>query len=148
MASTKGEEHRHDVVAPSEAPQVVDVEDSKGKDATDISQVERVMSPEESEKDHMNYDRVDKELAKYANAARIDISEAENKRLKRLIDERVLPIMIFTYFLQALDKGTLSFASIMGIKTDAHLVGQQVRDLIPAIRPALLLNRWSRFLAC
>ena len=96
----------------------------------------------------MNYGRVDKELAKYANAARIDISEAENKRLKRLIDKRVLPIIIFTYFLQALDKGTLSFASIMGIKTDAHLVGQQVRDLIPAIQPALLLNCWSRFNAC
>ena len=132
MASTKGEEHRHDVVTSSKALQVIDVEDSRGKDATDISQIERVMFPEELEKDHMNYDRVDKELAKYANAARIDISEAENKRLKRLIDKRVLPIMIFTYFLQALDKGTLSFASIMGIKTDAHLVGQQVRDLIPS----------------
>jgi hypothetical protein len=35
--------------------------------------------------------------------------------------------MIFTYFLQALDKGTMSFASIMGIKKDTHLVGQQVR---------------------
>lgn len=78
----------------------------------------------------MNYGRVDKELAKYANAARIDISEAENKRLKRLIDKRVLPIIIFTYFLQALDKGTLSLASIMGIKTDAHLVGQQMTVLL------------------
>lgn len=132
MASTKGGEHRHGVITPSEALRVVDVEDSKEKDATDISQIERDMSPEELEKDHMNYDRVDKELVKYANVARIDISEAENKRLKRLIDKRVLPIMIFTYFLQALDKGTLSFASIMGIKTDAHLVGQQVRDLIPS----------------
>ena len=90
MGSTKGEEHRHDVITPSEALWVVDVEDSKGKDATDISQIERVMSPEELEKDHINYDRVDKELAKYANAARIDISEAENKRLKRLIDKRIL----------------------------------------------------------
>lgn len=90
MGSTKGEEHRHDAVTPSEALRVVDVEDSKGKNATDISSIERVMSPEELEKDHMNYDRVDKELAKYANAARIDISEAENKRLKRLIDKRIL----------------------------------------------------------
>ena len=144
MATTKAEEHRHDVVEPSEAPQVVDVEDSKGKDATDISQIERVMSAEGLEKDYMNYDRVDKELAKYANAARIDISEAENKRLKRLIDKRVLPIMIFTYFLQALDKGTLSFASIMGIKTDTHLVGQQVRDLIPShsTSPLVKLLEW------
>lgn len=139
MATTKAEEHRHDVVEPSEAPQVVDVEDSKGKDATDISQIERVMSAEGLEKDYMNYDRVDKELAKYVNAARIDISEAENKRLKRLIDKRVLPIMIFTYFLQALDKGTLSFASIMGIKTDAHLVGQQYSWLTTCIYIAVLI---------
>ena len=37
MGSTKDEEHRHDVVTPSEALRVVDVEDSKGKDATYIS---------------------------------------------------------------------------------------------------------------
>lgn len=39
---------------------------------------------------------------------------------------RILTVMVFTYFIQALDKGTMSFASIMGIIDDAHLVGQQV----------------------
>lgn len=71
-------------------------------------------------------DRVDPEVAKYASASRVVISPEENKRLKRLIDKRVLSIMIFTYFLQALDKGTLSFASIMGIREDTGLVNQQV----------------------
>jgi hypothetical protein len=33
--------------------------------------------------------------------------------------------MLGTYFCQALDKGTLSFSSIMGIQKDTHLVGQQ-----------------------
>lgn len=33
--------------------------------------------------------------------------------------------MLGTYFCQALDKGTLSFSSIMGIQEDTHLVGQQ-----------------------
>lgn len=55
----------------------------------------------------MNYDRVDKELAKYADAARIDITPEENKRLKRMIDRRVLVVMVVTYFIQALDKGTM-----------------------------------------
>jgi hypothetical protein len=87
----------------------------------DISQVERVASATELEKDHMNYDRVDKELAKYAQAAAIEISPDENKRLKHMIDKRVLTVMVFTYFLQALDKGTMSFSSIMGIREDAHL---------------------------
>ncbi|KAF2741461.1 allantoate permease [Polyplosphaeria fusca] len=96
-----------------------------GDRSKDIAKVERVMSADETlEKDHMNYDRVDKELAKYANQAAVVISEEENKRLKRLIDRRLLPIMIFTYFLQALDKGTMSFASIMGIRADVPALGQ------------------------
>jgi hypothetical protein len=121
MADTK--EVMPATAAPQSAPEIVHDKEK------DISKLEKVMSPSEPTKDHMNYDRVDKELAKYADAARIDISSEENKRLKRMIDTRVLPVMVFTYFLQALDKGTLSFASIMGIKTDAHLVGQQVSCL-------------------
>jgi len=39
----------------------------------------------------------------------------------------VLAIMIATYFLQAIDKGTMSFASIMGIREDTNLTGQDVR---------------------
>ncbi|KAF8425322.1 allantoate permease [Tirmania nivea] len=42
-----------------------------------------------------------------------------------MIDKRVLSIMIFTYFIHALDKGTMGFASIMGIREDANLQGQQ-----------------------
>lgn len=61
------------------------------------------------------------------STTRVVVSEEDNKRLKKLIDRRILVIMICTYFLQALDKGTMSFASIMGIKTDAHLEdGQKV----------------------
>ena len=75
----------------------------------EVSHVERIGM----EKDHMDYDRVDSELAKYANAVPIDISTEENLRLKRMIDRRVLPIMVFTYFLQALDKGTVSPVAIV-----------------------------------
>lgn len=82
----------------------------------DVSQIERVLSGgSEIQKDLVDYDRMDKDVAKYANQEPIQISEAENKRLKRMIDRRVLAIMIPTYFLQALDKGTLSFAAIMGM---------------------------------
>ncbi|KAF2254624.1 allantoate permease [Trematosphaeria pertusa] len=99
------------------APEVVhDSAHDAGK--SDIGQVERVFSATDEKGDHMNYDRVDNELAKYANAVAIEISEEENKRLKRMIDGRVLPIMVFTYFLQALDKGTMSFTGIMGIRDD------------------------------
>lgn len=61
------------------------------------------------------------------SSTRVVVSEADNKRLRKMIDRRVLVVMILTYFLQALDKGTMSFSSIMGIKTDAHLEdGQKV----------------------
>jgi hypothetical protein len=94
----------------------------------DLVRLETVMSHEENLKgDHMDYERVDKELAKYTAGERIIISEAEDKRLKKLIDRRVLVIMILTYFLQALDKGTMSFTSIMGIRDDLNLVGDKVR---------------------
>lgn len=71
--------------------------------------------------------RVDPEVAKYATSDGVEVSEADNKRLKRMIDKRVLTVMVFTYFLQALDKGTLPFAAIMNLREDLNLHGQQVR---------------------
>ena len=56
-----------------------------------------------------------------------------------MIDRRVLSVMVFTYFLQALDKGTLSFAVIMGIKDDLHLHGQQYSWLTTCIYIAILI---------
>jgi hypothetical protein len=104
----------------STAPEV----SSHPTDKNEIGQVERVLSAEDEKVDHVNYDRIDSEVAKYAeaNAGAIHISEEENKRLKRMIDRRVLPIMIVTYFLQALDKGTMSFSSIMGIRNDIPIL--------------------------
>lgn len=107
-------------------------------DKKDINQVERVLSMDDEKVDHVNYDRIDDEVAKYANATSdIVITEEENRRLKRLVDKRVLPIMVFTYFLQALDKGTMSFTSIMGIRDDIpvlkdnHYVSNTVSRLGP-----------------
>jgi hypothetical protein len=69
--------------------------------------------------------RLDPEVARYADSEEV-ISEEEDRRLRKLIDERVLLVMVVTYFLQTLDKGTMSFASIMNLRTDLKLVGQQV----------------------
>ncbi|CAI7597436.1 unnamed protein product [Penicillium pancosmium] len=68
---------------------------------------------------------VDEELRRYVVAAgSVEVDEATSKRLRRLIDKRVLIVMVGTYFLQSLDKNAISFAAIMGIQEDAHLVGQ------------------------
>ena len=95
-------------------------------DDADNVQIEQMESGGYAVKKINDFDRVDGEVAKYASDVKIVIDEATNRRLRRLIDRRVLAIMIFTYFLQALDKGTLSFASIMGIQKDTKLHGQQV----------------------
>ncbi|KUJ18652.1 MFS general substrate transporter [Mollisia scopiformis] len=105
----------------------------------EIAPAQHIEDDDDLKKDHMNYDRVDKEVAKYASDVAINISPEESDRLKKLIDRRVLAIMIFTYFLQVLYKGTLSFSSIMGIRTDTHLHGQQFAWLTTCIYIAILV---------
>jgi hypothetical protein len=102
---------------------------------SDIANVERVLSNTDEKGDHMNYERVDAEVSRYANAIAVDVSEEENKRLKKMIDRRVLPIMVFTYFLQALDKGTMSFTAIMGIREDIPILNDnsKVCELLKSI---------------
>jgi hypothetical protein len=55
---------------------------------------------------------------------RVVVTAAENKRILRKIDLVILPILLGVYFLQALDKATLSYASVFGLIQDAHLGGQ------------------------
>jgi hypothetical protein len=74
----------------------------------------------------LHTEAVDEDTMRYTTGPVIEIDAATNKRLFWKLNRRILVIQLVTYFCQALDKGTLNFASIMGIKTDAHLVGQQV----------------------
>lgn len=50
--------------------------------------------------------------------------EEERSVLKK-IDLRVLPLLLFAYMFQQLDKSTLSYVSIFGMQKDAGLVGKQ-----------------------
>ncbi|KAF2240123.1 MFS general substrate transporter [Viridothelium virens] len=54
------------------------------------------------------------------------------KRLKRLllkIDLTIAPLLAAVYFLQYLDKTTLSYTAVMGLRTDTRLVGQDYSNL-------------------
>ena len=53
----------------------------------------------------------------------------QRRRLVRKIDLTIAPLLACVYFLQYLDKTTLSYAAVMGLRTDAHLHGQQYSDL-------------------
>lgn len=53
------------------------------------------------------------------------LTPENNKDVLRKIDLRLLPIMLVIYFLQQLDKSTLSYASVFGLQENAHLHGHQ-----------------------
>ncbi|KAK6906292.1 hypothetical protein I204_00893 [Kwoniella mangroviensis CBS 8886] len=49
------------------------------------------------------------------------INPDDEKRLKRKLDRRIIPLLGICYFFYYVDKTTLSYAAIFGIKTDLHL---------------------------
>lgn len=51
------------------------------------------------------------------------------RKLVRKIDFTIAPLLAAVYFLQFLDKTTLSYTAVMGIRQDTHLVGQDYSDL-------------------
>ena len=55
--------------------------------------------------------------------------EQQRKRLIRKIDLTIAPLLAAVYFLQFLDKTTLSYTAVMGIKQDTHLEGQDYSNL-------------------
>ena len=67
------------------------------------------------------------EIAEEGNAILKD--PVQLKRLIRKIDFTVAPLLAAVYFLQFLDKTTLSYTAVMGIRKDTHLVGQNYSDL-------------------
>lgn len=83
---------------------------------------------DEPQKPVQNDGLLDKEVAQYATGPAVEVDEATSKRLKRMIDKRVLVVMMVTYMIQTLDKGALSFASVMGIREDTHLAANEVRN--------------------
>ncbi|GKT63871.1 major facilitator superfamily transporter [Colletotrichum tofieldiae] len=56
---------------------------------------------------------------------RVVVTPADNARVLRRIDLVILPLMLFVYFLQGIDKSTLAYASVFGLIQDTNLVGDQ-----------------------
>jgi hypothetical protein len=109
---------------------------------TDAVTVELGTNPDETDPKvslKTDYQRVDPEVAKYASETAIHVDDATNLRLKKMIDKRVLVIMMVTYFLQAIDKSTVSFAAIMGIREDTSLQGPQYSWLTTIVYIAVLV---------
>ncbi|KAM5344249.1 hypothetical protein ACJ41O_012786 [Fusarium nematophilum] len=111
-------------MSKEEAPQPVPQDDKAPSDKVDYHEdvEQRASVAEDADKGpQTQYHKIDSEVAKYAGGEAIHISPEENIRLRKMIDKRVLLVMITTYFLQAIDKGTLSFASIMNMPGDVGM---------------------------
>lgn len=54
-----------------------------------------------------------------------DPNSPEAKRVLRKIDSRIIPMVLVVYILMLVDKNSLSFANIMGIKQETHLTASQ-----------------------
>ncbi|CAE6519835.1 unnamed protein product [Rhizoctonia solani] len=55
----------------------------------------------------------------------VEISPEEDDAVLRKVDKWLIPVMLMVYFLQQLDKSSLSYASVFGIVSDTNLVGSQ-----------------------
>ncbi|KAL0579642.1 hypothetical protein V5O48_002338 [Marasmius crinis-equi] len=54
-----------------------------------------------------------------------EVTEEEDRRVLRKIDLWVMPVVLLVYFLQQLDKSSLSYTSVFGIVEETGLVGTQ-----------------------
>ncbi|KAH8662508.1 allantoate permease [Xylariales sp. PMI_506] len=60
----------------------------------------------------------------YKASRQLDATEDEVKKVVRKIDARIVTVLFITYMLQYLDKNSLNFASVYGLSTGTHLIGQ------------------------
>lgn len=55
----------------------------------------------------------------------ISFTAEEEAQVLRRIDRFLLPLLCWVYAIQFADKTTLNYASLMGIREDAHLTGNE-----------------------
>ncbi|KAJ5913878.1 hypothetical protein N7504_002761 [Penicillium tannophilum] len=59
------------------------------------------------------------------NTGTIESVQTEMRRVLRKIDTRFLPLLAFCYFLQFLDKTSLGYTALLGIRADTGMVGDE-----------------------
>lgn len=76
-------------------------------------------------------------------AERTNLTEEDSKRICRKTDLNILPILVWVYFLQILDKTTLGYAAVFDLERDTGLTGRQY-SIIGSIAPFAQLL-WQPF---
>ncbi|KIX01113.1 uncharacterized protein Z518_10179 [Rhinocladiella mackenziei CBS 650.93] len=74
---------------------------------------------------------------------RVELTEEDNKRIRRKTDRVILTILVWVYFLQILDKSVLGYGAVFGLQEDTHLTGDQY-SFVGSIAPIAQLA-WQPF---
>ena len=112
-----------------EAKPVYKVEHGGHRAPSPVNLEERRRASVAAEKIFKHSHDADEAMKAFESGEIIEIDEATNKRLLKIIDRNLIPLMCFVYGLNYLDKTTLSYASVMGIKKDINLVGDDYQWL-------------------
>lgn len=72
----------------------------------------------------------------------VEYTEEEEKQVVRKIDRIVLPMLCFVFFSQYLDKQSLSYCAVFGLKTDLHLTGNEYSWLTSGFYLAQLVSQF------
>ncbi|WVQ86195.1 hypothetical protein IAT38_008363 [Cryptococcus sp. DSM 104549] len=106
-------------------PVSTQVEDNE-KDVYDSVGVVEVDPTAEIPKDKLDQAERDKALALLNNVhVEFDPESDAAKRVLRKIDTHILPLLVLTQFLQNLDKASMSYAAVLGLRTDLKLTANE-----------------------
>ncbi|KAK6430813.1 Allantoate permease [Oleoguttula sp. CCFEE 5521] len=114
--------------SPDAEKRSIDPEVEKGLPAPLADAIRRGSVPEDILKHSHDADEALKAFASHDGQV-LQLDEATNRRLLRKIDWNLMPIMCVVYGLNYLDKTSISYASVMGIKKDIGLVGDNYQWL-------------------
>jgi len=92
---------------------------AQGQQEMEIRNVQEIRS-DDVQKFSKEDDEAMKAMANY-NGPPLILDDATRKRLLRAIDWHLMPVLMLAWGLNYMDKTALSYASIMGIKTDINL---------------------------
>ncbi|KAM0747466.1 MFS general substrate transporter [Meredithblackwellia eburnea MCA 4105] len=92
---------------------------NSGEKKLEVSQLERAPLPRQ------NHDPIELDKVLAAADEHVELTDEDSRRIRRRTDSYILPILCWVYFLQILDKTIIGFSAVMGLKEDAHLVGDE-----------------------
>jgi len=100
------------------------------KEKSDIEAVPHTISPENVVGIVKDINKADAALEFLRQGSDVPPMKPEDeRRLKRKLDWRIVPLMFACYILQYLDKTLINYANVMGLQDDTNITGDQYSQL-------------------